>query len=298
MEKRKSSCTVAETVNSYSPYENSMDSPQKTRNKTTIWPINPTTGHAFWEKHNSKRYMHPVFTEALFIIARIWKHPRCPLTDEWIKKLWYIILLHHKKAWIWVSCNKVDEPRAYHTERRKSEREKQIQYIKAYIFVVVQSLSHIQLFAPPWIAAHQTSLSFTISWSLLKFMFIELLMPSNHLVLCCPLLLLPSIFLSIRVFFPMSCLFASDSPSIGASASVLLNEYSRLISFRIDWFELLVAQGIFKSLLQEHSSKVSILWQSVFFMVQVRCPYMTTGKTTDLFAKWYICFLTHCLGLS
>ena len=201
MEKRKSSCTVAGSVNSYSPYENSMDSPQKTRNKTTIWSINPTTGHAFWEKHNSKRHMHPMFTAALFIIARIWKHPRCPLTDEWIKKSWYIILLHHKKAWICVSCNKVDEPRAHHTERRKSEREKQIQYIKAYIFVVVQSLSHIQLFAPPWIAAHQTSLSFTISWSLLKFMSIELLMPSNHLVLCCPLLLLPSILLSIRVFF-------------------------------------------------------------------------------------------------
>ena len=121
----------------------------------------------------------------------------------------------------------------------------------------------------PWPAAHQASLSFTISWSLFKLMFIELVMPYNHLILCHPLLLLPSIFPSIRVFSSESILcirwpeYWSFSFSISPS-----NEYSGLISFRIDWFNLLEFQGTLKSLLQHHSSKTSILQCSSFFIVQ------------------------------
>ena len=126
-------------------------------------------------------------------------------------------------------------------------------------------------------------LSVTNSWSLLKLMSIESVMPSNHLILCRPLLLPPSIFPSIRVFSNESVLpirrlkYWSFSFSINAS-----NEYSGLISFRIDWFDLLAVQGILKSLLQHHSSKASILWRSAFFIVQLPHPYMTTGKTIAL----------------
>ena len=127
-----------------------------------------------------------------------------------------------------------------------------------------------QLFATPWTAAHQASLSITNSWSLLKLMSIESVMPSNHLIFCCPLLLPPSIFPSIRVFSSESVLhiwwpkYWSFSFSISPS-----NEYSGLISFRIDWFDLLVVPGTLKSLLQHHSSKASILWCSAFFMAQL-----------------------------
>ena len=134
----------------------------------------------------------------------------------------------------------------------------------------------------PWTAAHQASLSFTISWSLLKLMSIELVMPPNHLILG-PLLLLPSIFPRIRVFsnelalcirWPKDWSFSfSISPS---------NVYSGLLSFRIEWFYLLAVQGILKSLLQYHSSKSLILQHSAFFMVQLSHPYMTTGKTIAL----------------
>ena len=143
--------------------------------------------------------------------------------------------------------------------------------------VVVQLLSCVQLFAIPWSAAHQASLSFTISQSLLKLMSIEWMMPSNHLILCHLLLLLPSIFpntmvfsnkLALRIRWPKYWSFSfSISPS---------NEYSGLISFRIDWFDLLEVQG---SLLQHHSLKASILWCSAFFIVQLSHPHMTTGKT-------------------
>ena len=132
----------------------------------------------------------------------------------------------------------------------------------------------------------QGSLSFTISQSLLKLMSIESVMPSNHLVLCCPLLFLPSIVPSIRVFSSELTLqirwpkYWSLSFSISPSS-----EYSGLISFRIDCFDLLAVQGILKSLLQHHSSKPSILWHSAFFMVQLSHPYMTTGKTIAL-TKW------------
>ena len=133
--------------------------------------------------------------------------------------------------------------------------------------IVVQSLNCVQLLATPWTAAYQVSLSFTISWSLLKLMSFELMMPSNHLILCHPLLLLPSIFPSIRVFSNESALcirwpkYWSFSFSISPS-----NEYLGLISFRTDWFDLLAVQGIPKSLLQHCSSKASILWCSAFFI--------------------------------
>ena len=142
---------------------------------------------------------------------------------------------------------------------------------------IVQSLSCVQLFATPWTAARQASLSITNSRSLLRLMSNELVMPSNHLILCCPLLLLPSIFPSIRVFPNESVLhirqpkYWSSSFSISSSS-----EYSGLISFRMDWLDLLAVQGTLKSLLQHHSSKASILWCSAFFIVQLSHPYMTT----------------------
>ena len=154
-----------------------------------------------------------------------------------------------------------------------------------YVVIGVQLLSHIWLFATPWTTAHQAFLSFIISWSLLKLMSIELVMPSNHLVLCCPLLLLPSIFPSIRVFSNelALCIRWPKYWSFNISPS---NEYSGLISFRIDWFYLFAVQGkTLKSLLQYHSSKASILWCSVFFMVQLSHPYMTTGKILAL-TRW------------
>ena len=150
-------------------------------------------------------------------------------------------------------------------------------------FSSVQLLSRILLYATPWTAAHQASLSITNSWSLPKIMSIELVMPSNHLIFCCPLLLPPSIFPSITVFFNESVLhirwpkYWSFSFSISPS-----NEYSGLISFRMDWVDLLAAQGTLKSLLQHHSSKASILQCSAFFIVQLSHPYMMTVKTIAL----------------
>ena len=137
-------------------------------------------------------------------------------------------------------------------------------------FVVVQSLSHVRLFVIPWTAAHQASLSFTISQSLLKLMSIESVMPSSHLILCHPFLLLPSIFPRIRVFSEESVLrmrwpkYWSFSFNISPS-----KEHPRLISFRMDWLDLLAVQGTFKSILQHHSSEASIIWHSAFFIVQL-----------------------------
>ena len=132
-------------------------------------------------------------------------------------------------------------------------------------------------------AACQASLSFSISWSLLKFMSIESVMPSNHLILCHPLSLLPSIFPSIRVFSNESLLHIRWPKCWSFHFSISLsNEYSGLISFRIDWFDLLAAQGTPRSLLQHHNSKASILWPSAFFMVHLSHLYMTTGKTIAL----------------
>ena len=153
------------------------------------------------------------------------------------------------------------------------------EYLKLNSFSSVQSLSHVQLFATPWTVAHQASLSITNSRSLLKPMSIESVMPSNHLIVCHPLLLPPSIFPSIRVFSNESVLpirwpkYLSFSFNISPS-----NEHPGLISFRMDWLGLLAVQGTLKSLLQHHSLKASILLCSAFFMAQLSHPYMTTGK--------------------
>ena len=139
-----------------------------------------------------------------------------------------------------------------------------------------------QLFVTPWTAACQASLFFTVSQSLLKLMSIEWVMPSNHLILCCPLLM-PSVFPSIRVFSSEWVLHIRWPKHWSFSFSISpFNEYSGLISFRIDLFDLLSVQGTLKSLLQHHSSKTSILWCSAYFMVHLSHPYMTTGKTTAL----------------
>ena len=146
----------------------------------------------------------------------------------------------------------------------------------------VQSLSPVRLSATPWTAAHQASLSITNSQSLFKLMSIDLVMPSNHLILCRPLLLLPSIFPNIRVFSKESAFrirwpkYWSFSFSISPSS-----EYSALISFRMDWLDPLAVQGTLKSL-QHYSSKASILLRSAFFIVQLSHPCMTTGKTIAL----------------
>ena len=153
-------------------------------------------------------------------------------------------------------------------------------------FSLVQSLSRVWLFATPWITARQASLSITNSWSSLKVMSIELVLPSSHLFLCHPLLLLPPIPPSIRVFSNEST-FRLRWPkywhfSFNISPS---NEHPGLISFRMDWLDLLAVQGTLKSLLHHHSSKASILWHSAFFTVQLSHPYMTTGKTIAL-TRW------------
>ena len=135
----------------------------------------------------------------------------------------------------------------------------------------------------PWTAAHQASLSITNSQNLLKLMSIKSVMPSSHLILCRSLLLPPSVFPSIRVFSKESvlCIMWLKYWSFSFSISIS-NEYSGLISFRMDWFDLLAVQGTLKSLLQHHSSKASILQCSAFFMAQLSHPYMTSGKTTAL----------------
>ena len=151
-------------------------------------------------------------------------------------------------------------------------------------------------------AAHQTSLSITNSQSLFKLMSIESMTPSNHLILCHSLILLPSIFPNIRVFSNESALRIRWPKYWSFSFSISpFNEYSGLISFRIDLLDLLVVQGILKSLLQHRSSKASVPWCSAFFMVQLSLPYMTTGKTIAL-TRWPFvgkgCFLIYCLGWS
>ena len=162
-------------------------------------------------------------------------------------------------------------------------------------FSSVQSLSRVQLFATPWTIAHQASLSITNSWSPPKPMSIDLVMPSSHPILCHPLLLLPSIFPSIRVFSNESALhirwpkYWSFSFNINPS-----NEHPGLISFMMDWLDLLIAQGTLKNLLQHHSSKASIFWHSAFFIVQLSHPYMTTGKTIALTRWTFVDKQSHC----
>ena len=153
-------------------------------------------------------------------------------------------------------------------------------------FISIQSLSCVRLFAIPWAAAYKASVSIANSQSLLKLMSIESVMPSNYLILCHPFLLSPSIFPSIRVFSNQSVprirwsKYWSFSFSISPS-----NEYSGLISFRMDWLDLLAVQRTLKSLLQHHSSKASIIWCLAFFIIPLSHPYMTTGKTIAL-TRW------------
>jgi len=185
-----------------------------------------------------------------------------------------------------------------------NEKRTECHSLFSYQFQSTQSLSRVPLSATPWTVACQASLSITNSQSLLKLMSIELVMPSNHLILCRPLLLLPSIFPSIRVFSNESVLhirwpkYWSFSFSISPS-----NEYSRLISFRMDWFDLFAVQGTLKSILQHHSSKASSLQCLAFFIVQLSHPYMTTGKTIAL-TRWTFVdkvmslLLICCLGWS
>ena len=163
---------------------------------------------------------------------------------------------------------------------------------KAMIFPIssVQSLSRVWLFANPWTAARQASLSITNYWSLLKLMSIKLVMISKRLILCRPLLLLPSIFPSIRVFSNDLVFFIRWPKYWSFSFNISLsNEYSGLISFRIDWLDLLATQGTLKSLLQHHSSKASILQHSAFFMVHLSQLFVTSGKTIALTGWIFVC---------
>ena len=159
--------------------------------------------------------------------------------------------------------------------------------------IVVHLPSCVWLFAASWTTAHQASLSFTVSQSLLKLVSIKSVIPSNHLILCLPLLLLPSVFPSIRVFFSESALsirwpkYWRFSFRISPSS-----KYSEFISFRIDWFDLLAVQGTLKSLLQHHSSKASVLQHSAFSMIQLSHSYMTTGKTIALTIQTFVSKVT------
>ena len=176
--------------------------------------------------------------------------------------------LAEKETLVLGSTNKI-----LHTPRTRGKE----QWAHRLLF----SHSHVQFFTTLWNAAHQASLSLTISWNLPKFMSTESVMPSNHLILCCPLLLLPSNFPTIRVFSNESTL-SVRWPNYWRFSISPSKEYSGLISFNIDWFDLLALQRALKSHLQHHSLKTSILQHSAFFIVQLSYPYMTTGKTIDM----------------
>ena len=173
------------------------------------------------------------------------------------------------------------------------------------LIVAIELLNHVWLFVTPWTATCQASLAFTISGGLLNLISVELVMAFNHPILDCPLCLLPSILLSIRVFSNESILcirwpkYRSFSFNISPS-----NEHPGLISFRMDWLDLLAVKGTLKSLLQHHNLKASILWRSTTFTVKLSHPYMTTTEKAialtiwSLSAKWCLCFLVYYLGLS
>ena len=185
----------------------------------------------------------------------------------------------------WSPINKVKNLNPF-IFKRLLKKWKESHSLEERFVSLVQLLSRVQLSATPWTIACQASLSITNSPSLLKLIPIESVMPSNHLILCHPLLLLPSVFPGIRVFSSESVLhirwpkYWSFSFSISPSS-----EHPGLISFKMDWLDLLAVQGTLKSLLQYHSSKASILWHSAFFIVQLSHPYMTTGKTIAL-TRW------------
>ena len=204
-------------------------------------------------------------------------------TTNWFSYTYTYVLLHFPRCLILL----INEHLRSHIESFHLGIDLPLyQYSKHVQFSSVQSLSHVCLFVTPWTAVHQASLSVNNSQSLLKLRSIESVMPFNHLILCRPLLLPPSIFPSIRVFFKESVRsirwwkYWSFSFSISPSS-----EYSGLISFRMHWLDLLAVQGTLKSLLQHHSSKASILRCSAFFIVQLLHLYMTTGKTIAL-TRW------------
>ena len=248
--------------------------PKKLEIKLPYDPAIPLLGTYPEKTVTQKDTCAPLFTATLFTIARSWKQPRCPLTDEWIKKLWYIDMMKY-----------------YSAMKRNKCRLVELRWIN--LEPVIHNEVGLQQ-QPGFPVLH-------LSWSLLKLTSIELAMISNHLVLCRPLLLLSSIFPSIRIFSKELALHIRwlkyRSFSLSTSPS---NEYSGLISFRIDWFDLLVVQGTLKSLLQHHSSKASILWSSAFFKVQLSHPYMTIGKTIALtirtFVSEVICLLFNTLS--
>ena len=196
-----------------------------------------------------------------------------------------------QEHWSWLPC---PSPGIFPTQGSNScllhlLLGKQILYHLLLQFSSVQSLSRVRLFVTPWITARQASLSITNSQNLLKLMSIESMMPSSHLILCHPLLLLPPIPPSISVFSNESTLrmrwpkYWSFSFSISPS-----NEHPGLISFRMDWLDLLAVQGTLKSVLQHHSSKASIFRHSAFFIVQLSHSYMTTGKTIALTRRTFV----------
>ena len=173
--------------------------------------------------------------------------------------------------------------RCFHSNHRTVQKLSQMDLFS------VQSLSRVRLFVTPWTAACQASLSLPISQSLFKLLSIESVMLSNHLILCLFLLLLPSIFPSIRVFSNKLALCIRWPKYWSFSFSISpFSEYSGLISFRIDWFDLLAVQGTLKSLLQHHSLEGSIFWHSAFFMVQLSHPYMITGKNIALTIQIFV----------
>ena len=177
----------------------------------------------------------------------------------------------------------------FYTLQTVTMKEKSVHCISTVSTVQFTQLCPTQLGQTPGTAACQASLSITNSQSLLKLMSIESVMPSNHLILCCPLLLLPSIFPSIRVSSTESVLHIRWPEYWSCSFSTRTSrEYSGLISFRMDWLDLLAVQGTLKSLLQHHSSIASILQHSAFFIVQLSHPYMTIGKTIALTRRTFI----------
>ena len=229
-------------------YQEHYSSPKKIKTLTTDW--------LKWYMRNTWRLMN---------IWRLIQYGLFPQTECWYVQ--FILL-----AFFSLVFNQEIEWVAY-------GKKWSVLHVLFWDISSVQSLSHVWLFATPWTAACQASLSITNSRSLLKLMSIESMMLSNHLIFCHPLLL-PSILPSIRVFCSESVLCISWPKYWSFSFSISpSNEYSGLISFKIDWFDLLAVQGTLKSLLQHQSSKASILRYSAFFIVQLSHPYMTTGKT-------------------
>ena len=185
----------------------------------------------------------------------------------------------------------VGEPRKHHARWRKPATKDRILWFHVYEISRIrsdQSLSRVWLFATPWIAAHQASLSITNSRSSLRLTSIESAMPSSHLILCRPLLLLPPVLPSIRVFSKEWTLRMRWPKYWSFSFSIIPSKEIPGLIFRMDWLDLLAVQGTLKSLHQHHSSKASILWCSAFFTVQLSHPYMTTGKTIALTRRTFI----------